>query len=66
MTKEELICKQQLEIESLKARIVAYKDACDDARNFLIHPEQWSMKCPDFPKVAMSGIVMARNAISDI
>lgn len=66
MTKDELIVKQQLEIEELKATIAEYKDACRDVRAYLWRPEQWSMKCPDFPKVAMSGIVQARKAIDDI
>lgn len=63
MTKDELITKQQLEIEGLKEVIVNYKNACNDARTYLWRPEQWSTKCPDFPKVAMSGIVQARQAI---
>lgn len=66
MNKEELIVKQQLEIEELKTTIDNYKKACDDARNYLWRPEQWSTKCPDFPKVAMSGIVKARQAIDGI
>ncbi|MFT6550490.1 MAG: hypothetical protein ACJA1I_000518 [Zhongshania marina] len=64
MTKDELIVKQQLEIEELKAVIVEHKTAIDDARGCLWRPEQWSMKCPDFPKVAMTGIVQARNALT--
>jgi len=66
MDKDELITKQQLEIEALKIVIAGYKSACADARNFLWRPEQWSTKCPDFPKVAMSGIVRARQALEDI
>ena len=66
MTKDELITKQQLEIEELKIVIGNYKDACKDVRGFLWRPEQWSMKCPDFPKVAMSGIINARNAIDGL
>jgi len=66
MDKNELITKQQLEIEDLKIVISGYKGACADARNFLWRPEQWSTKCPDFPKVAMSGIVRARQALEDI
>jgi len=66
MTKEELIVKQRLEIEELKQKIAEYEDACREARNYLWRPEQWSTKCPDFPKVAMAGIVKARQAIEDI
>lgn len=66
MSKDELIIKQQLEIEDLKEVISNYKIACNDARNHLWRPEQWSTKCPDFPKVAMKGIVLARQSIEDI
>ena len=66
MTKDELITKQQLEIEELKAEISEIKAACREARNYLWRPEQWSMKSPEFPKVAMLGIVKARQAIEDI
>jgi len=66
MTKDELITKQQLEIEDLKATISANKEAAKDALRHLYAPEQWSTKCPDFPKVAMQGIIRARQAIEDI
>ena len=66
MTKDELITKQQLEIEELKAKIVDITSACSEARSHLIYPEQWSIKDPDFPKVAMAGIVKALRAIEDI
>ena len=66
MTEIELIAKQQLEIEELKIVISEYKDACRDASSYLWRPEQWSTKCPDFPKVAMSGIVRARQALQAI
>ena len=66
MSKDELIAKQQIEIEELKAEIEEIRDACKIARNYLWRPEQWSMKCPDFPMVAMRGIVKARQAMEDI
>lgn len=66
MNKDELIAKQQMEIEDLKSEIDGYKDYCKDARNFLNYAEQWSVKCPDFPKVAMRSIVQARCAIDEI
>jgi hypothetical protein len=66
VTKGELIVKQQLEIEELKNQISAYKEACDDVSQYLCGPEQWSIKCPDFPKVAMSGIVRAMQVVRDI
>ena len=66
MTKDELIAKQQIEIEELKLKIYEYKEACNDVRNALWRPEQWSPKCPDFPRVAMVGIVHARQAIDGL
>lgn len=66
MNKDELLVKQQIEIEGLKITIEEYKSACDDVRNLLWRPEQWSTKCPDFPKVAMSAIVQARQAIDSL
>lgn len=65
MDKNELIAKQQLEIEDLKSKISDIKSACSEARNHLWRPEQWSTKCPDFPKVAMMGIIKARQALED-
>ena len=66
MSKDELIVKQQLEIEELKVRLAEHIEAVYDALGCLNHPEQWSMSCPDFPQVAMTGIVGARRAIEDI
>jgi hypothetical protein len=66
MTKDELITKQQLEIEELKAEIKSIKEACREAMGYLWRPEQWSTECPEFPKVAMLGIVKARQAIDGI
>jgi len=64
--KDELISKQQLEIEELKSVIANNKESAFDALNALYRPEQWSIKCPDFPKAAMTGIVRARQAIEGI
>jgi uncharacterized protein (DUF952 family) len=66
MSKDELIVKQQIEIEELRQQIKYNKEAAGDALNHLYRPEQWSIRCPDFPKVAMKGIVMARDAIEGI
>lgn len=62
---ESLISKQQLEIEELKGRILIHKEMFSEARSHLWRPEQWSMKCPDFPKVAMRGIIGARQSLED-
>jgi hypothetical protein len=66
VTKDELIVKQQLEIEELKLAIDDYKNTCNAVRGYLWGPEQWSIKCPDFPKVAMTGIVQAMRAVDDV
>ena len=63
MTKDELIAKQQLEIESQREYIAQIKDDCKTALAILYRPEQWSKSCPDFPDVAMSSIVSARMAL---
>ena len=66
MTKDELIVKQQLEIKELNEQIEEIKSAVSEASNCLWKPEQWSTKCPDFPKVAMEGIISARTILNDI
>lgn len=66
MTKDELIVKQQLEIEGLKKTIIEYNNSINRARACLWHPEQWSTKSPDFPKVAMNGILLARDALDEV
>ena len=66
MTKDELITKQQIEIEDLKAEIDGMKSAIGEARSHLWRPEQWSPKCDDFPRIAMIGIVSAREVLDSI
>lgn len=63
MTKDELIVKQQLEIEELKISLSEYRETCDSVSKILWRPEQWSTKCPDFPKVAMNAIVHAQQLL---
>ena len=63
MTKDELIAKQQLEIEEIKGRISEYENAVNAALRHLNRPEQWSTKCSDFPRVAMHGILQARDSL---
>ena len=66
MNKDGLIVKQQLEIEELKESIDEIKEACRKAFLQLNHAEQWSPKCPDFPKVAMQAIAIAGREIGDV
>ena len=66
MGKDKLIVKQQLEIEELKEEVHNYKEVVSDVRGFLCRPEQWSPKCPNFPNVAMSGIVKALREIDNL
>ena len=61
-----LIAKQQLEIESLKMKILECRNAVNIALNSLNHVEQWSIKCPDFPRVSMNGVCSARRELSDL
>ena len=63
MTKDELIAKQQLEIEELKASLAEYRETCDSVSKILWRPEQWGTKYPDFPKVAMTAIVRAQQLL---
>jgi len=66
MTKDELIAKQQIEIENLKAEIDGMKSAINEARNYLWRPEQWNLKSDDFPRVAMIGIISANEVLDSI
>lgn len=66
MNNLELIAKQQLEIELLKTKIAEITEDCNEARLALLKPEQWSIKCPDFPKVAKTGIVTASRLLDRI
>jgi hypothetical protein len=66
MGKDELIVKQQLEIEELKNKVEMQTELINTARGFLYIPEQWNFKCTEFPKVAMKSIVSALRAIDDI
>ena len=65
MTSDELIAKQQLEIERLKSDVSRLNTACDKAKQSLWRPEQWNPQCPDFPAVAMRAILRARDILSD-
>jgi hypothetical protein len=63
MTKDELIVKQQMEIEELKTNISDIKSVRDEVRSHLVRVEQWSTKCPDFPRIAMNGVVLSLRAM---
>ena len=65
ITKDELIVKQQMEIEDLKAEVNELKSLCKEAAQHLYLPEQWSTKCEEFPKVAMTGIVRANQCLRE-
>lgn len=66
MTKDELIVKQQLEIEELKEVAKENKATCTAAIRELIYVEQWSPKASEFPNVAMMAIVKARDALESV
>jgi len=63
MNKDALIVKQQLEIEELKRCNSIYKDVCEKVKVHLFRPYMWDVKCPDFPKIAMCGIVKAMQEV---
>ena len=65
MTKDELIVKQQLEIESLKVALKDLIEVCEAAVMRLNHVEQWSIKAEEFPKVSMRAIVSSGRELSD-
>lgn len=64
MNKDELIAKQQLEIENLKSRLSEINKDLKKINCFLWKPEQWSTKCDDFGKVAMRAIVSSRKIVN--
>lgn len=64
-TKDELIVKQQLQIEDLKAEVKQLKDLCREAAGHLYTPEQWSKECEDFPTIAMTAIVRANQCLRE-
>ena len=63
ITKDELIVKQQMEIEDLKSEVKELKDLCREVAGHLYTPEQWSTKCPDFSEVAMTAIIRANQCL---
>ena len=65
LKKDELISKQQLEIEDLKAKICEMNISIDRVKNDLIFVQQWSIQCPDFPRVAMNHICSATRELEN-
>jgi len=66
MSKDELIVKQQLEIESLKETVLECKSIFAEASHYLIYVQQWSIDADEFPRVAMSGVVKACNQLNSL
>ncbi len=54
MDKNELIAKQQLEIEDLKIELGQKNAQISSAYNLVNFVQQWSTKCDDFPRMAMN------------
>ena len=66
MNKDELIVKQQLEIEELRHRLELYFWAAKSAHNRLVYVQQWSMKDDKFANVAMCAAVEGARDLEDI
>ena len=67
MDKDQLIVKQQLEIEDLEQKIVLLKQCIRGASDELNNVEQWiNPKCPHIPKLAINAINKARWLISRV
>ena len=66
MSKDELIVKQQLEIEELKQRIESYYESAKSVHNRLVYVQQWSMKDDKFANVAMCAAVEGVRDLEDI
>ena len=66
MNKDELIVKQQLEIEELRHRLELYFWAAKSAHNRLVYVQQWSMKDDKFANVAMCAAVEGVRDLEDI
>lgn len=61
MDKDQLIAKQQLEIEELKQKVAILEECMRDARHELDNVEHWiNHKSPHIPKLAINAINKAR------
>jgi FtsZ-binding cell division protein ZapB len=59
--KDQLITKQQLELEELKQKVTALEECMRDARGELDNVEQWiNPKSAHLPKLAINAINKAR------
>ena len=63
MNKDELIVKQQIEIEALKRRIEFYRESARSAYGSFIKIQQWDMKDDEFPKVSMSAAIFGAHEL---
>ena len=66
MDKNELIVKQQLEIEQLKLKIKDIKLNLEPLLNSAICLQQHNMENASFPKMGMNLSIQCYNALSDI
>ena len=63
MNKDELIVKQQLEIEELKITIKRDRAAIYEAYQSCIHTQQWSIKANEFPNISMDNAVFCAREL---
>ena len=66
MTKDELVAKQQREIEDLKQVISEQSEAAKAARSHLVHIQQWSPEASEFPSVAMKSVCLANDYLQSV
>ena len=66
MNKDELIIKQQLEIEGLKQRIESYYESVKSAHRRLVYVQQWSTKDDKFSHVSMMAAIEAARDLDDV
>ncbi len=57
MDKNELIAKQQLQIEDLKIELSEKNDQISSAYELANFVQQCSTKCDDFPRMAMNSCI---------
>jgi hypothetical protein len=67
MDKDQLITKQQLEIEDLKKKVCLLQRCIREASDELDNVERWiNPKCPHIPKPAINAINKTRWLISRV
>ncbi len=66
MSKDELIAKQQLEIEDLKTEVSDIKNQLNPILNEFIMIQQYCVNHDNFKKMSMGLVINCCNTLSDI